>query len=249
MREMVRCPAMPKLNREWTVQPHGPLVAVADGISTVEGSIVMPLGKFPRRMTVLALADGGSAIWSPICLNTHEMARIEALGPVRFLIVPNQGHRLDLHPWSLRYPDARIIAPPSAREAVAEAAPVSAVDDIVGDPAIGFHLVAGTKADEFALTVRHQDGATLILNDILANVAHPEGLGAQIMARLLGMGVKRPRTSRPVRRMFVADTAILADQFRRWAAIADLRRIIVSHGEIIDSDPRAVLLRAATDFD
>jgi hypothetical protein len=46
---------MAKLNREWIVQPHGELIAVADGILTVEGSIVMPLGKLPRRMTVLAL--------------------------------------------------------------------------------------------------------------------------------------------------------------------------------------------------
>lgn len=111
---------MSKLNREWKVQPHGELIAVTDGILTVEGSIAMPLGNFPRRMTVLALAQGGSAIWSPIPLREDEMARIEALGPVRFLIVPNQGHRLDLKPWADRYPEARIIAPPSARDAASK---------------------------------------------------------------------------------------------------------------------------------
>jgi hypothetical protein len=60
---------------------------------------------------VLALHDGGSAIWSPIPLREAEMSRIEALGPVRFLIVPNRGHRLDLKPLKNRYPGARIIAP------------------------------------------------------------------------------------------------------------------------------------------
>lgn len=34
---------MAKLNDKWIVQPHGKLVTVADGILTVEGSIVMPL--------------------------------------------------------------------------------------------------------------------------------------------------------------------------------------------------------------
>ena len=68
------------------------------------------------------------------------------------------------------------------------------------------------------------------------------------MARLLGFGVKRPRTSRPVRRMFVADPAKLAEQFRRWAAIAGLRRIIVSHGEVIDQAPGDALRQAAADF-
>ena len=73
---------MAKLNETWSVQPHGELIEVADGILTVEGSIVMPLGRFPRRMTVLALQAGGSAIWSPVSLRDAEMARIEALGPV-----------------------------------------------------------------------------------------------------------------------------------------------------------------------
>jgi hypothetical protein len=102
---------MSKLNQKWIVQPHSDLIALADGLLTVEGSIVMPLGTFPRRMTVLALHDGGSAIWSPIPLREAEMSRIEALGPVRFLIVPNRGHRLDLKPLKNRYPGARIIAP------------------------------------------------------------------------------------------------------------------------------------------
>jgi hypothetical protein len=68
------------------------------------------------------------------------------------------------------------------------------------------------------------------------------------MARLLGFGVKRPRTSRPVRRMFVEDDAAVAAQFRAWAAIPDLRRIIVSHGDLIDQLPRAALNQAAMDF-
>ena len=240
---------MSKLNQKWIVQPHGELVALADGILTVEGSIIMPLGTFPRRMTVLALHDGGSAIWSPVPLREAEMSRIEALGPVRFLIVPNRGHRLDLKPWKDRYPGARIIAPPTAREAVMEAAPVDATTDIIGDPDIEFQTVAGTKEDEFALIVRRGDDDTLILNDILSNVRHPKGLGAQVMARLLGFGVKRPRTSRPVRLMFVKDPAALARQFRAWAAIPQLRRIIVSHGDIIDQAPREALIQAAADFE
>lgn len=239
---------MAKLNSDWIVQPHGELIEVAEGILTVEGSIVMPLGIFPRRMTILALEKGGSAVWSPIPLREVEMARIEGLGPVRFLIVPNQAHRLDLKPWKDRYPAARIIAPPRARDAVAEAAPVDATDDIIGDPAISFQLVAGTKSDEFALNVKRGDGVTLLLNDIVSNVRHPKGLGAQIMARLLGFGVKRPRTSRPVRRLFVDDPAKLARQLKDWASIPDLRRVIVSHGEVIEQRAGDALRRVAADF-
>ena len=239
---------MAKLNVEWIAQPHGTLVEVAEGILTVEGSIIMPLGRFPRRMTVLSLAAGGSAVWSAVPLNEKEMARIDALGPVRFIIVPNRGHRLDLRPWTRRYPRATVIAPPGGREAVGEAAKVDATGDEIHDPAIRFERVAGTKADEFALRVRRSDGTTLILNDILANVRHPIGLGANVMARLLGFGVDRPRTARPVRRMFVADPVKLGEQFRGWARIPDLRRVIVSHGDVIDVTPRAALETVAGDY-
>jgi len=240
---------MAKLNDTWIVQPHGQLQSIADGIFTAEGSIIMPLGRFPRRMTVLTLEAGGTAIWSPILLHDGEMARIEALGPVRFLVVPNQAHRLDLKAWARRYPEAGIIAPPSAITAVSEAAPVLATQDVIRDPAIEFQLVAGTKLDEFALLIRRADGVTLVLNDILANVRHPIGIGAHIMARLLGFGVDRPRTSRPVRRMFVDDAAKLATQLRNWARIPDLRRIIVSHGDVIEAGAAAALERAAADYD
>ncbi|MGH6697289.1 hypothetical protein [Sphingopyxis sp.] len=93
------------------------------------------------------------------------------------------------------------------------------------------------------------NGATLILNDVLSNVRHPEGLGANIMARAFGFGVKRPRTSRPVRNMFVHDAAVVAQQFRNWAATPGLRRIIVSHGDVIEENPAEVLNRVADDFD
>ena len=239
---------MAKLNQRWIVQPHEALVDVAPGILTVQGSIVMPLGQFPRRMTVLALQRGGSAVWSPIPLRDPEMARIEALGPVRFLIVPNQGHRLDLKPWKDRYPAARVIAPPGAREKVAEAAPVDGTTDLIGDPAIEFNLLQGTRSDEFALLVTREDGVTLVLNDILSNVRHPKGFGGKLMAHLLGFGVDRPRTSRPVRRMYVSDPAAVAAQMRGWAAMPKLRRVIVSHGEVIDEAPAEALARAADDY-
>ena len=208
----------------------------------------MPLGNFPRRMTVVALQRGGSAIWSAIPLREPEMARIEALGPVRYLIVPNQGHRLDLKPWKVRYPSALIIAPFRARQKVEEAAPVDATRDVIEDPAIALEVVAGTKLDEFALTVARPDGTTLILNDILSNVRHPSGIGATIMARLLGFGVDRPRTSRPVRWIFVNDRRALAEQFRVWAAIPDLKRVVVSHGDVIEDAAAETLLRAAADL-
>jgi len=78
--------------------------------------------------------------------------------------------------------------------------------------------------------------------------ATPHGLGANIMARLFGFGVKRPRTSRLVRRMYVADGNAVARQFRAWAETEDLRRVIVSHVDIIADAPAEALRRAVAGF-
>jgi len=238
---------MVKFNTEWKVGPHGPLEEIDDGLYSVSGEIVMPLGRFPRRMTLVRLADGGIVIWSAIALEEAHMAKIEALGPLRFLIVPNPGHRLDAHIYKERYPDLTVVAPQGSRETVSEAVAVDATDDVFGDPAVRFVTVAGTAEAESALIVQRASGTTLITNDIIGHVAHPHGLGANIMARLFDYGVDEPAVPRTVRR-FVKDPKALAAQMREWADLPDLKRIIVSHVDPITEDPAATLRRLADEL-
>jgi hypothetical protein len=238
---------MPKFNEEWKVLPHGQVKAVDDRIVTVEGDIPMPLGKFPRRMTVVGLSRNRSAIFSAIALNESAMRKIEEMGKPSFLIVPNGHHRLDVRAWKQRYPRLKVICPPGAKESVLEAVPVDSTDDILGDKNVDFTIVAGTGEAEAALVVRRKSGTTLIVNDMIANVRHPRGLGAKIIARLAGFGVKRPRVPRVAKRIMVEDRKELTRQLRQWSKIPELRRIVPSHGEIIDQ-PRPSLERMAEEL-
>ena len=237
---------MAKLHDQWTVFPHGPVERIDDGILSVEGEIVMPLGRFPRRMTVVALSRGRSAVFSPVCLNERGMRDIESLGTPAFMVVPNGFHRLDARPWKARYPDIKTVCPPGARKRVKEAVPVDATTDVLGDPDVDFIVADGMAEAEAALLVRRQAGTTLVINDLISNVRHPRGIGANIMARLFGFGVHGPRMAREVRWLFVEDKAALAKQLRAWAAIPELRRLIVSHGEIIDRPQEALRAVALT---
>ena len=74
---------MTKFNEEWTVGPHGDVEDIAEGVLSVPGEIVMPLGRFPRRMTVVRLGDGTTAIRSAIALAEQDMTKVEALGERR----------------------------------------------------------------------------------------------------------------------------------------------------------------------
>jgi len=236
---------MPKFNDRWDVGPHGPIEKLDDGIFTAAGEIVMPLGRFPRRMTLVVLSGGRAAIWSPMPLGDVEMAQIEALGRPAFLIVPGIGHRLDIRPWKARYPEARILCPPGARQAVEEAVPVDATSDILEDPDVVFVTVPGVGEREAALLIRRNGRLTLVVNDILGNVRHPHGIGAHIMSRLFGFGPGRPRLPRTARRLLLKDANALASALRDWAAAPGLARVVVSHGDVIADDPAGVLLHAA----
>ena len=235
---------MPKILQDWTVQPHGELQEIDDGLLTVAGEIHMPLGNFPRRMTVIRLSGGRTAIWSAIALDEPSMQRIEAMGRPAIMIVPNPGHRLDSRIWKQRYPDIQVLAAPGGKEAIEEAVPVDATHDIFGDPDVSFIVVAGTEDMESALMLKRASGTTLITNDIIGHVTHPHGIGANIMARAFKYGVHEPQVPSTIKR-YIKDPAALARQMRRWAEIPDLVRIIVSHGDPITDDPAGSLNRLA----
>jgi len=239
---------VPAILEKWQVQPHEGLTQVDDGILTVAGEIAMPIGNFPRRMTVVRLSDDRTAIFSAIALDEDEMARVEAMGRPSFLIVPSDHHRLDARIWKQRYPDIQVIAPPAAREAVEEAVPVDATEDIMADHQVRLIVVPGTGGHEAALEVRRDSGLTVVVNDVIANVAHPHGVGAQIMARLFGFGVHAPQVPRSVRHG-LDDKPALAGQFAAWAADPSLRRVIVSHGDVIERHVADVLRTLADAID
>jgi hypothetical protein len=236
---------MPKFNTEWKVEPHEPLQWLDDGLASVAGEIRMPLGSFPRRMTIIALDGGRSAIWSPVPVDESTMAQIESIGRVAYLIVPNPGHRLDIRAWKARYPAAQVVCTPGAREGVEQVIPVDTTDDAFGDGAVHLLVVPGLAGKEAACSVERGGRVTLILNDIVANVRHPRGLGAQVMARLFGFGVNGPEVPRVTRRVYVKDAGALASWLQQWSRTSGLARIVVSHGDVIEDAPREVLARLA----
>jgi hypothetical protein len=234
---------MAKLHDEWTVLPHGPVRELEHGLLTVVGQIPMPLGNFPRRMTVVALPNDRTAIFSPIPLVEDEMHRMEELGAPAFLIVPNAAHRLDIRAYRARFPSARVITAPNAVDRVREAVPIDGVNADLGED-IELVTVAGVGESELAMLVRHEGGISLVTNDIIGNVGNPMGPGAWIMARLMGFG-PRPQIPRVARRMFIKDPAALAAQLQQWASMPGLRRIVPSHGDVIDQQPASALLHLA----
>lgn len=235
---------MPKPFTEWTVLPHGKLTRLDDNLLSVTGDLHMPIGDFPRRMTVVRLHDGRLVVFSAIALEEAEMQALESFGDPAFLIVPNDIHRMDAKIWKDRYPAMRVVSPAGVKKQVDE---IVAVDDIApnfGDPQVQFVTVPGTQEREAALVVRTWSGTTLVVNDLIWNMADRPGLGGWLF-HVMGFTGKEPRIPGIVELREIKDKLALRSQLEKWASIPGLNRIIVSHGNIVSRDAKGVLDRLA----
>jgi hypothetical protein len=226
--------------KTWTVLPHGALTAVGDKILTVVGDIHMPLGAFPRRMTVVKLRGDRLVIYSAISLDESEMKQIEAFGAPAFLIVPSERHRLDAPAWKARYPNLTVLAASGVLEKVADVVAVDATTADFGDPDVRLIEVPGTEGHELALEVAGPDGVTLVVNEVIGDIHGVHGLKGWLLERM-GFAGDEPQVPAGAKMQFSKSLDQLAAQFRRWSEIPNLKRIMVSHGDIIESDPRGVL--------
>lgn len=230
--------------REWTVLKHGKLTRVNDRIVTVVGELGMPLLELPRRMTVVRLNSGDLAIFSAIALREPDMAELEALGRPAFLIVPSVRHRLDAPGYAKRYPEMTVVAPRAGAEKIAEVVRVDTSTPVFGDPSVNYVEIAGDSA----LEVGGADGLTLIVNDMIGDIHGESGIGGWLL-RVMGFAGDDPHVPAPVKLKLGKHKAEVAQQFRRWAERGDLKRIVVSHGDIIEVDPQGVLRTLAASID
>jgi hypothetical protein len=228
----------------WTVLPHDRLVRLDDNLLTVQGDLPMPLGEFPRRMTVARLKDGRLVIFSAIALDEPEMKAIEAFGRPAFLIVPSDIHRMDAKIWKDRYPDIFVVAPEGAKDRVEQVVPVNATHAELRDSRVRYVTVPGTDEGEAALIVQTATGTTLVLNDLIWNVHDRPGLAGWLY-RALHLTGPEPQIVKVIRMRKIKDRRAVSSQLESWSRLRGLNRIIVSHGDTIEGDPPALLRNLA----
>jgi hypothetical protein len=244
IKTLVKGASMTAPFKSWTVLPHGELTKIDDNILTVVGEIRMAVGKLPRRMTIVRLADSRLVIFSAVALKEDDMRRVDDFGTPAFLIVPNEIHRMDAKIWKDRYPKMRVLTPERARSKVQQIVAVDSTSGNFGDPNVVFITVAGTLEHEAALQVTGTLGTTLVLNDLVGNIRNATGFSGWFL-RMMKFAGDEPHIPSPVRWKLVSSKAQLREQLLEWAAIPGLKRILVSHGAIIDQHPSDVLRNLA----
>ena len=230
--------------KDWTVLPHDELLPVNERIFTVVGELKMPLMRLPRRMSIVRLSTGEIVIFSAIALSEPEMVKVESLGRPAFLVVPSQMHRLDAPSYARRYPQITVAAPRAGVEKIGEVVRIDTSTPDFGDSGVRYVEVAGDSA----LEVDCEDGMTLIVNDLIGDIHGQSGIGGWLL-RMMGFAGDEAHVPAPVKMLLGKHKSEVARQFLAWAERPDLRRIIVSHGDPIGTDPKSVLRRLAAGLD
>lgn len=239
---------MAKPFADWTVLPHGKLTRLDDNLLSVTGVLRMPpMGDVERRMTIVRLFDARLVVYSAIALDEAEMTALERFGTPAYLVVPSDLHRMDVRIWKDRYPAMTVVAPAGARAKIEKIIPVDATSVDFGDSAVRLVAVPGTGEREAALVVETGTGTTLVLNDLIFNLANRPGVSGWVW-KTIGLTGDEPHIAPPVRMRQVVDKDALRAQLERWSQLPNLKRVIISHGDIITKDSAQVLGRIAKDL-
>ena len=215
----------------WTVLPHDPIEKPTENLWWVEGT--MPDGKTKRKMTVVRLRDGSLVIHNPVALTDPEMQELEAFGKPGYLVVPGGHHRQDARIWKDRYPAAKVVAPAGVKKRVEQVVPVDFdYRDAPQDDTVKFAYFDGCKEKEGYIEVHAGDGTTLVVNDVVCNM--PKLGGA--VGFLLGP-TGQPSLPRAIRWMLVSNRPALREHVERMVATPDLKRVVLSHGANLESNP------------
>lgn len=220
---------------------HDPLVRITENVYCMAGN-AQSLER-PRRMTVFVLPSEGLVVHSGIRLDDGEMEALDALGHVAFyLLVPNAHHDPDAAWFANRYPKARFLAAGNEVEKFRDTVRVDGTferewpAELAG--VVMHHTVAGTRFTETVF--HHAPSRTLVVVDLAFNL--PEGsLKGRPFGRLfmkLNNAYGRFGITR-LTEMLVHDAAALRGSLEailEW----DFDRVIVSHGDIVETDGKRV---------
>jgi hypothetical protein len=193
------------------------------------------------RMTVVRLSDASLLAISPIDLTPQLRTALEALGPVCCIIAPNRFHFLSVREYSKAFPDAaRYIAPGVKIADVSVSGTLNAQVEPLWSDVLDQAIFYGNKMEQ-EIVFFHKESRTLILTDLCFNVPRAASPLQRVVARLLDIDGKfGPSRLFRVTTRDKRTARASRERILRW----DFERVIVAHGEVLESGGKAALQKA-----
>lgn len=197
------------------------------------------------RMTIIKLADGELIIHDPCKIDTEIKHEIDAIGEVKYIVVPGNFHHLFVTDFQQHYPDAEtFICPGLERKR-----PDIKFDWILGnrpdhrwEGAIDQVVVQGTR-QMWEVAFFHKPSNTVILVDLLENIGdyyqHPAGLALRFWWKVVFNMWNKPKAAPEYQTGWGKKPIVkrCLNKIISWGA----DRVILSHGELVEQDVRKTL--------
>ncbi len=213
---------------------------LASGLWTIDGPLRVRGLDLGTRTSAIRLKAGGVLVHSPGPLDDAARAALEKHGPVRALVAPNAMHHLFLPENAKAFPEAQVWA---ARGVAVKRKEIAEIHEL-GESApelwsADLHQLAiggVPRLTEFAFF--HPASRTLLLTDLCFNVRQSDSWFLRTFMRL-NQAWDRFGPSRMMRSMIRDKAALRAslDRVLEW----DFDRVIVTHGEVLESGGRDAL--------
>lgn len=202
---------------------------------------------FNSRMTIVRLSNGKLFLHSPCEIDKATKAAIESLGPVEFIVAPGSYHYLHVASAQRAFPEAETFICPGIERKV---------------PGIDFDWLLGDRPDQrwendfeqvlvrgnrfiWEVAFFHKVTRTLILVDVIENITD-ETPGVNWLLKLWWKLVfkmwNNPKPA-PEYQLGWKDKKAAAKSLKRILSW-DFERIILSHGDLIEENAKAVALQA-----
>jgi Domain of unknown function (DUF4336) len=191
------------------------------------------------RMTVVRLPGGTLWLHSVVAVDDLRADEIQALGPVRHIVLPNLYHHVYVSDAIQRWPAARVHAPAAMRKKRPDLRIDAELSETPDAEWCGELLpvhIDGSVMDETVFV--HRPSRSLVCADLIENFDSSPHLATRLYLKAAGLQhrVAFSRLLRPVYR----DRRAARRSLERLLAI-DFDRVVLTHGRVLDrGGPAAV---------
>lgn len=194
------------------------------------------------RMTVIRLDDGSLLLHSPVSLGPELRRELDAIGRVRFAVAPNRVHHLHAGEVADAYPGARLWVAPGLERKRPDLKFVAILDDeapVEWRGQVDQAFFRG-RPYENEVVFFHRASRTLVMCDLAFNFGPRAAAGTKLLMKLMrSYGRFGPSTLDP---WLIRDRTAARKSLERILSW-DFDRVIVAHGEVLETGGHEALSR------
>lgn len=196
------------------------------------------------RMTVVPCDNDNIFVHSPIKLSDSDVAELNQLGQVKWVVAPNKWHHLYVQDSKNHFPSAEFYCAPGLdkkRPDFKFTEVISNEQKFPWNPELAHVLIDGVPMYN-EVVFFHQKTKTLIVTDLAVHIRHSKSFFTKLCLTLMG-AYGNFGWSAIEKFMFIRDKRAFRCSIERVLEF-DFERVIMAHGDIVENDGKRLFSAA-----